>query len=168
MPLPTHSQMTLPLLSVLHENNGMHAKDAAQAVAEKMGLGPEITEATTELSNGRVIDVYGRRVRWLRQTLVVEGLISGEKHNWWTLTESGRAALVNARPGVILTVYETDRDVALFCEAETAVAYVRDESVQLILTSPPFPLTKPKAYGTALGMSIWIGSLILRPDGKPN
>jgi hypothetical protein len=78
---PKHAQLTLPLRTVLDEHNGLRAKDATAAVAARLALPPEVTEATNTLPNGRRIHPFGRRVRWVRQTLVGSDLISG-RHLW--------------------------------------------------------------------------------------
>jgi len=149
--LPPHSQLTLPLLSVLEETSGMKAKDAAAAVAEKLGLTSSVTSQTEVQPDGSRMNLWARRVRWVRQTLVEDEMIRGDRYNWWTLTDKAKAFLVNCRPGVIITVFETDNGMALWAAAETAVAYVQDEAVDLILTSPEYPLAKPKAYGNRVG-----------------
>jgi site-specific DNA-methyltransferase (cytosine-N4-specific) len=159
--LPTHTQLTLPLLSVLNEHPGLSPKNAAVAVAEKLGLDSSVTDTKVTLSSGDEVNVFQRRVRWVRQTLVGEKMIADEKRGWWELTEKAKNFVINCRPGVVVTVYENEYGEALWAEAETATAYVRDESVDLLLTSPPYPLSREKAYGNRKGDDYldWLTSL---------
>ena len=60
---------------------------------------------------------------------------------------SGKAGLQNCRHGVVLTVYETDLGQALWATCESAVQLISAGSVDLIMTSPPYPLTQKKQYG---------------------
>jgi DNA modification methylase len=159
--LPSHNQLVLPLLTVLEENEGMKAKDAAEAMAEKLDLGSDLTTLTQGGPDGRRMNIWQRRVRWVRQTLVGDGMIGSGQYNWWDLTDKARLFLANCRPGVIVTVFETENGIGLWAEAETAVAYVHNEAVDLILTSPEYPLVKPKAYGNRAGETYvsWLAGL---------
>ncbi len=149
--IPSHTQLTLPLLWVLQANQGMRAKDAAAAVAEHMGLAQVVTGFVEKRSDGRPMNIWERRVRWVRQTLVGEGLITREQYNWWDLTYKGKCFLANCRPGIIVTVFESENGVAFWAEAETAVAHIQDQAIDLIITSPEYPLVKQKAYGNRIG-----------------
>ena len=149
--IPSHTQLTLPLLWALQANQGMKAKDAAAAVAKSMGLDQAVTGLVERQSDGRLMNVWERRVRWVRQTLVGEGMVGNGQYNWWELTCKGKSFLANCRPGIIVTVLETEKGVAFWAEAETAVAHVQDQEIDLIITSPEYPLVKQKPYGNRVG-----------------
>lgn len=149
--IPSHTQLTLPLLWVLQANQGMTAKSAAAAVAEQMGLAQSVTGFVERRSDGRPMNIWERRVRWVRQTLVGEGLIARQQYNWWDLTYKGKCFLANCRPGIIVTVLESENGIAFWAEAETAVAHIQDQAIDLIITSPEYPLVKQKAYGNRVG-----------------
>jgi DNA modification methylase len=67
-----------------------------------------------------------------------------------------------------------EHGTALWAAAEDAVGYVEDGSVQLIVTSPPYPLLRQKAYGNASAQDYldWFVKLAaswpqkLTPDGS--
>jgi DNA modification methylase len=159
--LPSHAEIAVPLLRVLDQENGMRAKDAAQAVALELQIDPDLTTGTDRLANGEACNLWNRRVRWVRQSLIRDGLVAAPKFNWWEASEKGRQFLHNCRPGVIITVFETESGQALWAEAETAAAHIHDESIDLILTSPEYPLVRPKSYGNRTGQAYldWLTDL---------
>lgn len=81
----------------------------------------------------------------------IKGFIENSPERWrrnlWELTLAGKEGLRNCKPGIIITVFTTNLGTALLAEAETAVQFIQDRSIHLILTSPPYPLITQKAYG---------------------
>jgi DNA modification methylase len=102
-----------------------------------------------ELPSGRV-NGWDRHVRWVRQRAVLRGLVAAAGFNLWELTEEGSKLLRNARPGVVVTVFETALGTCLWAEAEAAAAVIDDGSVQLCITSPPYCLVRKKGYAGEL------------------
>lgn len=96
---------------------------------------------------------WERAVRWVRQNLKQAGLVCGDNKGLWELTEKAKAFLKNARPGIVLRVFEVIDDnnqvqgLALWGDAATACGVVENGTVNLILTSPPYPLITEKDYG---------------------
>ena len=82
-----------------------------------------------------------------RKQAIIENSFSKRKRNLWELTEKGRQGLRNCKPGILITVFTTSLGTALLAEAETAIGLIANNSVDLLLTSPPYPLTTHKAYG---------------------
>jgi len=173
--LPTHSQLMLPLMGAIDElGGGARPADVVRHLADSMALSPEILAATVKSTHGTPESAFGKRVRWVRQDLLRKGFVSREKKRWWELTESGDNFLQNCRPGVIVTVFETELGTALWAEAEAASGIIADRTVQTILTSPPYPLIKAKKYGGRRGEEYltWLLSLakdwhrILADDGS--
>jgi DNA modification methylase len=149
--IPAHSQLALPFLETLSRLGG-EAKPAEviAALAEHLHLPAEVAGALAPRSwKGRVINeaLWPKRVRWVRQDMIRRGHVSGEQRKTWKLTPRGDKFLRTAVPGVILTVYETPSGMALWARAEDAVHLFKDDSVNLIFTSPPYPLVKQKHYG---------------------
>lgn len=150
--LPPHSQLLLPLLEVIKDGGGaMGASDACDALAEKLGLPDHIRSATREVGGQANVNLWARRVRWVRQTAIKTSLLDGETRGVWALTERGDSSLMECQPGVCIVVYETASGQMLWADAHTAAGVLDDNSVQLLLTSPPYPLLKAKKYGNLRG-----------------
>ena len=96
-----------------------------------------------------------RRVRWFQQTLKRLGLlepVAGNRGRWQP-TEAGQRTIAQrqqdlepAAPGLVQLGFSTDLGVALWSDCRN-LAQVIDEPVSLVLTSPPYPLAKPRDYG---------------------
>lgn len=144
--LPSQNQLLLPLLETLKENGGsLPPKDAIRAVAQKLDLPEEITSLRGNVPGAGEINLLGRRIRWTRQTAVSKGLIKASTpRNLWELSDSGK--LQNAQPGIVITIFETPMGKALWAQAEAALGTIENDSLQLILTSPPYPLVRKKEY----------------------
>jgi site-specific DNA-methyltransferase (cytosine-N4-specific) len=147
--------------AVEHFGGKAPARDVVEAVAEHLEISPAVREQTTTVGDGRVINTFSRRVRWTRQDAVRRGFISGEKYKLWELTEKGRSHLKNIRPGIVITIYETDKGTALWAEAEAAAGVIADNCVNLLISSPPYPLNRQKTYGNLRGQEYldWLVAL---------
>ncbi|MBW7932893.1 MAG: site-specific DNA-methyltransferase [Gemmatimonadaceae bacterium] len=160
MPLPSQSQLLLPLLATLDERGGaLPAKSACDALAERLSLTPEERHETVTLPSG-TYSRFDRHVRFVRQRARDLGFIGGEARNLWTLTPAGRNGLRDAQPRVVVTIYETDRGAALFATAESAAQVIQDGSVSLLLTSPPFAMLRAKPYQTVISTDEYVSWLL--------
>jgi site-specific DNA-methyltransferase (cytosine-N4-specific) len=135
-----------PLMQALGEAGGQATPaEVYPRVAELVGADPE-PRATVGAAGE--INLFERDVRWARQKAVLKGWIKTKSpRNLWELSESGKEGLRNARPGVVVTVFETDHGMALWASSQDALALIERASVNLILTSPPYPLVRKKQYG---------------------
>lgn len=89
-----------------------------------------------------------RRIRWHQQTLRQLGLIrkvDGQR-GVWELTEKGDNELRKIRNDVAVLAFSTDLGIAILGNARH-VFQRWDEPIFLVLTSPPYPLRTPRAYG---------------------
>lgn len=172
---PSQGELFLPLLSVLEQHpEGLSAAEAAEAVADKIGMPRERLEERAPLPNGGSTPAFARDLRWARQKAKLAGLIDGSVRNLWKIPPKGPKDLRMALPGLVITVFETEAGVALYGLAESVVGLVEDRSVQTILTSPPYPLTREKAYGNKSGAEYldWMAGLcrefhrVLNDDGS--
>lgn len=145
---PAQSQLLLPLLDVLHTApGGKHAaSDACQEVAIKVGVDRAAPEAIVTYGD-RKFNGFDRDVRWARQRAVFQGLLATPERGQWQITGKGRKALRQARPGVVVTLFENESGAALWASCEDACKLIEDGSVQAIITSPPYPLLREKDYG---------------------
>lgn len=159
--LPSHKQLLLPVMKSIDALGGSaSAKDVVNAVADEMNLDTEVRNARGIVS-GRKVNLFARRVRWVRQDGIRRQFLSAESYGRWQLTCAGSTYLQNIRPGFVITIFETDLGKALWATAESAAGVIDDKTVNLIITSPEYPLCKPKEYGNRSEESLidWITEL---------
>lgn len=89
-----------------------------------------------------------RKFRWYQQTLKSLGLLERDeaRRGVWQLTTKAREKLTPAQGSAVMLGFSTDLGVALWC-ASSSVFAALDEPITLCLTSPPYPLAAPRAYG---------------------
>jgi len=177
--LPTQSQLLLPLLETLQELGGEEkAETVIDALNSRLNIPKEIQENYQEQDFGRwgkrKRNPWRQKIHWVRQNAVCRNLIHKNHYGYWTLTQKGEDTLCNAKAGLILIVYETPNGQALWAEAKTAAGALEDESINLIFTSPPYPILNGRKYGTFTDSEIielltscakdWKRSL--KPDGS--
>lgn len=161
MKLPSHKQLLLPVIQTVDKLGGSASpRDVVEAVADHLELSDDVRNARGSVS-GRDVNLFARRVRWVRQDGIRRGFLSAEQYGKWQLTRGGRNYLRNIRPGFVVTIYETDCGTALWAEAEAAAATIDNEVINLIITSPEYPLLKPKHYGNRTGQKYidWLTEL---------
>jgi len=142
----------MPLLEVIHEAGGSARPQAtAAALADRLGLPESVVGMRARLSGRSDFNIWERRVRWVRQDAVRQGYIDGREKGLWALTERADDALERCSAGVCIVIYETASGQMLWAEAETAIGVLDSDSVQLLFTSPPYPLIKPRKYGNRQG-----------------
>ena len=148
--LPSHTALQLPLVEILDSMGGGKPKDVCAALAEKLNVPKEVRDAKVTYScqdGPKSYNLWERRVRWVRQSLVAKRYIPKDQRGHWDLTEEGKDHLKNCKPGVVVTLYETDSGLVLWAEAQSSLRCTAKNSIQLIFTSPEYPLNKPKDYG---------------------
>jgi site-specific DNA-methyltransferase (cytosine-N4-specific) len=149
---PSQQQLLFPLLEMLAEAGGSaRVEEVYQRVAERLELPVAVTGATAVVGAAGEVNLFHRSVRWARQKAKLLGLLETPRRGQWKITGRGRRALREALPGVVITVFETEMGVALWASCEDAMRHVERGSVNLIMTSPPYPLLRQKAYGNLAG-----------------
>lgn len=140
--------MVLPILDALTEEGG-RAKTGQlyDAVAERIGLDPEVRDKRITLPSGDTINEFERDCRWAMQHAKFMKMAEPIGNATWRITNNGRHALTESSPGKVVTVFVTESGAALWCSAEDGIGLLDDGSVQLIFTSPPYPLLRKKSYG---------------------
>jgi len=148
--IPSHSQLSLPLLEALKEHGPLSPSKVADAVADRLGLPSEVRNARRPMpSYSRDgVNLFERRLRWIRQSHVKAGLIDDSMRATWRLTDLGGRFCRDAKPGIVVTVFETDAGAAVWAEFQSALGYLADGSVQAVITSTPYPITGGRRYGT--------------------
>jgi site-specific DNA-methyltransferase (cytosine-N4-specific) len=162
---PTRRQLTMPFLHTLEEYGPLQAKDTAAALATQIGLPQKLRDETTTLKSGEKVNTFRRTVRWLKQDLITAGLVANANGKW-SLSAEGSDFLQKARPGIVISVFETAYGSALWAQAESAAGVITPGSVQLIFTSPEYPLATPKSYGNRSGDTYHNWLLVLASKWK--
>lgn len=141
------SQLMLPLLEALEERT-TPAKigDLYDIVADKIDLADDTRRAKLQIG-ANSYNGFERSVRWAQQRAKLMGLMTPAEGRTWELTGKGQGALRKAMPGMVVTIFVTDRGAALYGHCEDAVGMIDDGSVNLIFSSPPYPLLRKKEYG---------------------
>jgi site-specific DNA-methyltransferase (cytosine-N4-specific) len=143
----SQSQLILPLLDAIEERGGAaKARDIYDLVAEKVGLPADERAARITIS-GHSYNSFEREVRWAQQRAKLQGLLRPADAGVWALTEKGSSALTKATPGLVVTIFMTDKGAALWGHCEDAVGLLDDNSLALVFSSPPYPLLRKKEYG---------------------
>lgn len=142
------SQLLLPILDALQEGAGrLTTAQIYDAVAERTGISGDKRDARITLPSGQTINSFERSVRWAQQRARLMNLAEPIGETRWRLTGKGKRALTESLPGKVVTVFVTDKGAALWCKAEDGIGLLEDGSVNLIFTSPPYPLLREKQYG---------------------
>jgi site-specific DNA-methyltransferase (cytosine-N4-specific) len=143
--LPSRSQLLLPILETLQEMGGQAAADKViNQVNERLHIPSAVSENYRQVDCGS----WGKRQRcswrqtlhWVRLDAVHAGLLERVENGYWTVSRKGTDSLHNCQPGAILLVYETPSGQAIWADAITAAGAMADNSIQLLFTSPPYPL----------------------------
>lgn len=118
-------------------------------VTERAGIALEDFEAKVPVGNcGQRQSLLARQIRWHQQSLKRLGLlerVDGHR-GLWRLTKVAKKELHQAEPGVAMVAYSTDLGICIWGRFETVFPLL-DEPIQLIISSFPYVLRKPRAYG---------------------
>ena len=147
---PSNEQLVLPLIAVLERKGGSaRPSEIYDTLAQAVDLDPKIRNLSATDKNGNSHNLWERHVRFVRETAKTRGLITSPKRGIWELTAAGGGTLGMVKPGVVVTIFETSLGMAVWGLAEEAIGLLPDGSVDLLLTSPPYPLlTDKRGYGT--------------------
>ena len=148
--LPGHAQLLLPLLEAVQDAGGTATpSEVYDRLADRFALPQDVLDLTIPVGStgSGTGSRFHHRIRWVRQTALAKGLLRAPKRGVWELTALAEGKLGLSRPGLVITVFETEAGEVLWGQAEDATAVIEPGSVDLIYTSPPYPLLKPKAYG---------------------
>lgn len=122
--------------------------DLYARLEQMVGVGMSAWRDKSEVGKARErCNLLTRKARWHQQTLRSLGLIErvpGKRGVWRLAT--GKSELTHAAPGAHLVAYSTDLGLALWGCCSSVFPRI-DEPIALVLTSPPYPLRKARAYG---------------------
>lgn len=119
-----------------------------RALVDAGALPPKGQEKVAPVGEaGRRHDLDKRAVRWTQQTLKGMGLVERtDERGVWRLTRHTRTGLHEAAPGVKLVAFSTRLGLAVWGACESVLAGL-DQPITLAVTSPPYFLSKQRAYG---------------------
>jgi len=150
---PPVAQMDL-FSSVLHayagtSNGVLDNKTLYETAASALGLSDRDVHAKAPIGkSGALHSPFKRQVRWYQQTLKGSGIlerVDGE-HGIWQLTKPASKDLNQISNNVSVVGFSTDLGIAILGYCETVFQRM-DVPITLVLTSPPYPLSTPRAYG---------------------
>lgn len=144
---PSQKQLVLPLCEALASTK--QAKPTAwlcDAVAERIGL-DSADRGQSVAIGGRQFNAFARNVRWAQQQAKAQRLVDHVGKDAWAANAKTALALTQATPGKVVTIFVTSLGRALWASCEDAVGLLEDGEVQLMLSSPPYPILRQKAYG---------------------
>lgn len=119
-------------------------------VSKRVGI--PLIELQTKAPIGQKGELHSpiaRSIRWCQQDMKLLGWIERvpDARGLWQLTGKGKTELRKARPGVKLIAFSTKLGVALWGLCEDVFKGLRENTISLCLTSPPYPLRQQRAYG---------------------
>lgn len=126
-------------------------------VADRAGIPLDQLDTQTPVGKaGTPRSVAKRAIRWRQQELKALGLIERVpgRRGVWRLTEADDP-LAPAAPSTKLLAFSTDLGLAIWGDCRTAVGGL-SQSVSAIITSAPYPLQVPRAYGNETGERAYI------------
>lgn len=154
--------LQFPLLEAIQEAGGRaRPRDLYQNLADRLNLDASVLDTLKTCGDGQSYNVFQQQVRWARQTAVAQGLIANTSRGIWELADPAYDKLKKARRGQVVLVYALDDGIALWAHAEEAAGAIEPGSVDLVLTSPPYPVIK-RAYGrfTVPEWLSWMSELV--------
>lgn len=112
-------------------------------------LSPEQAQRRDPVGRARAaVNLTKRRIRWWQQDLRSMGVLERlpDQRGTWRLAERNKHDLTVASPGVMMIGCSTDLGVAIWGSCLDVFSGL-SESVAVCITSTPYPLCKPRAYG---------------------
>jgi DNA modification methylase len=145
------------VLNTYVQSNGSIANETLYAELSKHGVVPaDHWDHKVPIGQGGALHSPAKRAaRWIQQSLKALNLIAPSNlRGHWEATEKGRAALRKndeerlcpAPSGYVALGFSTKLGMALWGNCKDVVSRI-DSEVHCVLTSPPYPLARPRAYG---------------------
>ena len=161
---PAQRALQMSLLALLDADGGATPHDAASKLADIVGLAPAERARSTYAGRAGHVNAWDRHVRFVALQARHAGLLDSPERGWWAVTPKGADGLRMQQPGRVVTVFLTRLGQANWAYCEDAVTFLHDGEVNLILTSPPYPLHRGKGYGGE-AHATWVDQLRRRAEG---
>lgn len=149
-------QLELNLIEALDSLGGKgRTTDIYNYLANKLNLN---THKRVEKMTCGNYSKFENTVRWAKENLKLKGLVESVERGIWALTEKGTAvseSLKPCKPNVMVVAFEVlgslnePIGLTLWGEYESTKNIIPNDSINLIVTSPPYALNNPRAYGNA-------------------
>lgn len=93
-----------------------------------------------------------RTARWCQQDMRLKNVIEKvpNKRGVWRLTNEAKTKLHQIERGFVIVGFSTSLGVALWADCRDAMRCIEGE-ISLVLSSPPYALRDPRAYGNLTG-----------------
>lgn len=154
---PRQLELFGAVLNAYVQSPGSLANEVLYTELSKQGIVPvDHWERRVPIGqDGALHSPMKRTARWIQQTLKALNLIAPTNlRGHWEATEKGRAALRKndeerlcpAPHGYVALGFSTKLGMALWGNCKDVVTHI-DGEVHCLLTSPPYPLARPRAYG---------------------
>lgn len=135
--------------SYAQPTSGRLSNDELYRIATgRAGIDRAFLESKTPIGKeGTPRNLLKREIRWHQQTLRQMGLLKRTSaRGVWELTEAGKSKLRKIKSGISVLAFSTDLGIAIWGRCEDTFKNLA-EPIFLALTSPPYPLKQPRAYG---------------------
>ncbi len=122
--------------------------DLYAAVAARANIPPKALDERTPIGrSGQKHNLIRRAMRWHQQTLKEAGVIEhADARGVWRFVSTTKNGLHEPLAGVRLVAFSTRLGVAIWGDCMDVFGALREE-IHLVVTSPPYPLAKARAYG---------------------
>lgn len=132
-----------------HAADDLSNAELYENVAKTAGISRSQLEERTPVGHAqKPFSLLKRKIRWHQQSLRQAGVIQlTDQRGIWRLTDEAREG--KPRPianGMVVLGFSTDLGIAVIADCRNFFSRI-DDAIHLILTSPPYPLQKPRAYG---------------------
>lgn len=119
------------------------------AVAQSAGLDKATTSQRQPIGkSGQIHNLFQRNVRWKVQTLKHLGIVERDPvtRGAWRLATRNKKGLHEAGSSTRLVAFSTNLGIAIWGRCERVIVGL-DQQITAVITSPPYPIAKPRAYG---------------------
>ena len=126
------------------ENDALYA-----AVAKSAQLSLDLFEEKAPVGKSAAqVNLLKRKIRWHQQSLRAANVITRvqDKRGVWALSEPESKELSRLNEGMSVLGFSTDLGIAIIGSCQNFFSSF-DEPLHCIITSPPYPLANPRAYG---------------------
>lgn len=135
------------VLSVYQDGREVTNEELYRAVREPLGLSDDAFDTKQPVgSTGKKHCLATRKIRWFQQSLRKVGALERVpgRRGLWRLAVRDDGKLTPA-VGMTLVGFSTHLGVALWSSCDVFAKI--NEPIAVIITSPPYPLAKPRLYG---------------------
>ncbi|EPU1978668.1 DNA methyltransferase [Escherichia coli] len=142
--------LELGLVKTIYEEFGgnISNEELYERVAAKAGISSDVLNQLSEVGEAKTRhSLVKRKIRWYQQALKMMGVIERVDRGVWKVVEPTKAGLHEADPDLCLLGFSTALGVGLWGDSRTAFSDGLGEPIHLVITSPPYPLQRPRNYG---------------------